>query len=163
MTFEPQILAFCCHYCAYAAADLAGTMRLNYPSNIKIVELPCSGKIDVLYILKAIEGGVDGIMVGGCLEGTCHYQNGNYRAKKRVEYTKKLLSEIGIEPERVEMYNLSSAMGNRFAEIATDMTERIRKLGPNPIKGRRTQVESKQLTFRSEKGKSSDALNQKQI
>lgn len=132
-SFEPRILAYCCKYCAYAAADLAGSMRLNYPGNIKIIQVPCTGRVDVLHLMKAMEDGADGIYVAGCMEGECHFIAGNLRAKRRVAYVKGLLSAIGIEPERVEMYNLSSAMGPRFAEIATEMTERIREIGPSPI------------------------------
>lgn len=131
--FEPKIVAFCCYYCAYSAADLAGSLRLQYPSNIRLVELPCSGKIDVRVILEAFEGGADGVYVAGCLEGDCHFLKGNIRARKRIGYVKKILDEIGIGGERVEMFNLSAAMGPRFAEIAAEMTERIRRLGPSPL------------------------------
>ncbi len=128
--FEPKITAFCCTFCAFSAADLAGSMRLQYPPNVRIVKLPCTGKVDVLYILKAFEDGADGVFVAGCLEGECHYLEGNFRARKRVEYAKMLLEEVGIEGERVEMYNLSSAMGARFAEIVEEMTAKIKELGP---------------------------------
>ena len=132
--FEPEIVAFCCEFCAYGAADLAGSMRLSYPTNIKIVKIPCTGRIDVLTMLKAFEAGADGVMVAGCLEGECHFLEGNLRAKKRVKYLKDLLTELGIEPERAAMYNLSSAMGQRFAIIAREMTDIIRALGPTPVK-----------------------------
>lgn len=131
--FEPQILAFCCKYCAYAAADLAGSMRLNYPTNIKVIQVPCTGRVDIIFLLRAMEEGADGVYVAGCLEGECHFVGGNLRARKRVGYVKKTLTELGIEPERVEMFNLSSAMGPRFAEIAIEMTDRIKKLGPSPV------------------------------
>lgn len=131
--FEPKITAFCCTFCAFSAADLAGSMRLQYPPNVRIVKLPCTGKFDVLYVLKAFEDGADGVFVAGCLEGECHYLNGNLRAKKRITYAKRLLEEVGISGERVEMFNLSSAMGGRFAEIVKEMTARIKELGPcNP-------------------------------
>jgi coenzyme F420-reducing hydrogenase delta subunit len=132
--FEPTIVAFCCHYCSYAAADLAGTMRLQYPSNVRIIRIPCTGKVDILYLLKAFEDGADGVFVAGCEEGSCHFINGNYRAKKKVKYTKKILDQIGLGGERLEMFNLSAAMGVKFADITKEMTERIKKLGPNPIK-----------------------------
>lgn len=132
--FEPVIVGLCCHYCAFAAADLAGSLRLQYPPNIRIVRLPCTGKVDVILILKAFEEGADGVFVAGCLEGNCHFDKGNLYAKRRVYYAKKLLQEVGIEPERVEMFNLSSSEGPRFAEIARMMTERIKRLGPSPIK-----------------------------
>lgn len=128
--FEPKIVAFCCNFCAFAAADLAGAMRLQYPPNVRIIRLPCTGKVDGIHLMKAFEEGADGVFVAGCLEGQCHYLEGNLRAKKRVAYIKKLLAEVRIDPERVEMFNLSSAMGGRFAEIVEEMTERIKQLGP---------------------------------
>ncbi len=133
-TFEPEIIVFACHYCAYAAADLAGSMRLQYPTNIRMVKLPCTGKLEVIHLLRALEAGADGVYAAGCMEGECHYLKGNLWARKRVDYVKQLLPEMGLEPERVEMYNMSSAMGPRFAEVATEFTERIRALGPNPAR-----------------------------
>jgi F420-non-reducing hydrogenase iron-sulfur subunit len=132
--FEPEIIVFACHYCAYAAADLAGSMRLQYPSNIRMIKLPCTGKLEVIHLLKAIEAGADGVYAAGCMEGECHYLKGNLWARKRVDHVKSLLAEVGIEPERVEMYNMSSAMGARFAEVATEFTERIKALGPSPVR-----------------------------
>jgi F420-non-reducing hydrogenase iron-sulfur subunit len=132
--FEPVIVAYCCHYCAYTAADMAGSMRLHYPPNVKIIRVPCSGKVDAIHILKALEKGADGVYVAGCLEGDCHFKNGNTRATQRVNYIKKLLDEIGIGAERVEMFAMSAGMGELFAQTATDFTEKIRKLGPNPAK-----------------------------
>jgi coenzyme F420-reducing hydrogenase delta subunit len=110
-------------------------MRLSYPTNIKIVKVPCTGRVDVLTMLKAFEAGADGVCVAGCLEGECHFLKGNLRARKRVMYLKQLLQELGIEPERAAIYNLSSAQGQRFAQIAQDMTDIIRALGPTPVKG----------------------------
>jgi len=133
-TFETRILAFCCHYCAYAAADLAGSMRLQYPTNVRIIKLPCSGRIDALHLLRSFEDGADGVLVAGCLEGTCHYLEGNYNAKRRVKYVKGLLDQIGLGGDRLEMYTLSSAEGPRWAQIVKEMTERIRTLGPNPLR-----------------------------
>lgn len=132
--FTPEIIVFACHYCAYAAADLAGGMRLQYPPTIRIIKLPCTGKLEVIHILKALEAGADGVYAAGCMEGECHYLKGNLWARKRIGYVKTLLTEMGIEPERVEMYNMSSAMGPRFAEVATEFTERIKGLGPNPLR-----------------------------
>ncbi len=132
-SFEPVIVAFCCHYCAYTAADMAGSQRRCYPANIKIVRVPCSGKVDVIHILTAFRKGADGVYVAGCLDGDCHFKNGNVRAARRVEAVRGLLEEIGIEGERVEMVNMSAGMGDRFAQIATQFTEKIRQLGPNPI------------------------------
>ena len=132
--YEPKVVAFCCHYCSYAAADLAGTMRLQYSPNIRVIKIPCTGKIDAIHILRAFEDGADAVYVAGCLEGNCHFIEGNYRAKKRVYYIKKLLDEIGLGSERLEMFNMSAAMAQNFAEAANEMTERARKLGPNPLK-----------------------------
>ena len=109
-------------------------MRLTYPTNVKVLKVPCTGRVDVIHILKALENGADGVYLAGCLEGECHYLVGNLRAKKRVGYAKQLLEECGIGGERVAMYNLSSAQGQRFAAIALEMTEKIRQLGPNPMK-----------------------------
>jgi coenzyme F420-reducing hydrogenase delta subunit len=109
-------------------------MRLNYPTNVKIVKVPCTGRVDIPLILKAFESGVDGVYLAGCLEGECHFLRGNLRAKKRVQYVKTLLEEVGIGEERVQMYNMSSAQGQRFAEVAREMTEKIRTLGPSPVK-----------------------------
>jgi F420-non-reducing hydrogenase iron-sulfur subunit len=133
-TYEPVIVAFCCHYCAYTAADMAGSMRLNYPSNVKIVRVPCSGKVDTIHMMKALEKGADGVMVAGCLDGDCHFKNGNTKALRRVDFVKKLLEEIGIEPERLAMVAMSAGMGMRFAQIANEFTDQIRKLGPNPVR-----------------------------
>jgi len=133
--FEPRIVAFCCMYCAYTAADMAGSMRLSYPTNVRIVNVPCTGRVDMLHLLKALESGADGVYVAGCLEGGCHFLNGNIKARRRVEAVKKILEEVGLEPERVEMFNMSASMGPRFAEVAREMTERIRKIGPSPVSG----------------------------
>ncbi len=141
MDTSPVIVAFCCHYCAYAAADLAGTMRLQYPGSVRVLRLPCTGKIEVNYLLAAFERGVDGVIVAGCLEGGCHFQEGNLRARRRVERAQQLLKEIGLEPERLEMFNLSSAEGTRFAEIVSEMNQRIAALGPSPLRHSPEQVE----------------------
>jgi F420-non-reducing hydrogenase iron-sulfur subunit len=140
--FEPKITAFCCQYCAYAAADLAGSMRLQYAPNVRIVRLLCTGKVDPIFFLKAFEGGADGVMVAGCMPGNCHFLEGNLRAKKRVTYTKGLLDEIGLDGERLEMFNMSAGEGAKFAAAADEMTERIRKLGPSPLRGADAALES---------------------
>lgn len=133
--FEPEIIAFTCHYCAYAAADLAGIMRLQYPVNVKIIKVPCSGVIDVLHILRAFEQGADGIFVAGCLEGGCHFVEGNLRTKKRIEQTQRILDQVGVGGKRLEMFFMSSAQSTRFVEVAKEMTQRIKELGPSPVKG----------------------------
>ena len=138
---EPVILALCCHYCAYAAADMAGSMRLKYPSSVRVLRFPCTGKIEVNYILAAFERGIDGIMIAGCLEGGCHFLEGNLRARRRMERAKGILDEIGLGGGRLEMFNLSSAEGPRFAEIATEMHQRIVQLGPSPLRRSRADVQ----------------------
>ncbi len=132
--FEPIILAFACHYCAYAAADVAGTLRLAYPGNVKIVKVPCTGKVDVLHLLHALQKGADGVLVAGCLEGDCHFVRGNLLAKKRVAYAQKILADIGIEPERLKMVFMSAGQGEAFARQASEFTAEIRALGPCPVK-----------------------------
>jgi len=109
-------------------------MRLRYPTNIKIIKVPCTGRVAIIHVMKALEEGADGVMVAGCLEGDCHYQSGNLRAKKRVIYVQEVLEKIGMESERVAMYNLSAGDGPRFAEIAREMTEKVKELGPSPIR-----------------------------
>ena len=108
-------------------------MRLEYPANIKIIRVPCTGKVDVMYLLRAIQKGADGAYVVGCLEGACHYNEGNFRARERVNHVRMLLEEIGLEADRVRMYNLSSGEGPTFAAFAREMTENIKELGPNPL------------------------------
>jgi len=109
-------------------------MRLQYPSNIKIVSIPCTGKVDLIHLLRSFEKGADGVYVIGCMEGECRFETGNLRARRRVEQAQRILDSIGIGGERVRMYNLSSSEGPRFAQFANEMTERIREMGPNPIK-----------------------------
>ena len=109
-------------------------MRLQYPSTIRIVRMPCTGKVDLIHLLRAFEKGADGVYVVGCMEGDCRFTTGNLRARKRVEQAQQILDTVGIGGERVQMFNLSAAEAPRFAEIAVEMTEKIKKLGPNPIK-----------------------------
>ncbi len=139
--FEPKIVAFCCHYCAYASADLAGSMRLQYPSGVRIIRTPCTGRLKTEYYMKAFENGADGVLVAGCLEGGCHFIDGNLFAKKRVSATRDILEESGIEKERLRMVNISAAMATNLAEVIREMVDTIKKLGPNPIK-----PESQKLT-----------------
>jgi coenzyme F420-reducing hydrogenase delta subunit len=134
--FVPEITAFCCHYCAYTAGDLAGYLHVNYPATVKTVKFPCTGKVDIQYILNAFEHGADGVYIMACLEGNCHHIHGNLRARRRVEYTKKLLDQIGVGGDRLEIFNTSGYDGMKWARIAGEMTERIKKLGPNPLKRR---------------------------
>lgn len=133
--FEPQVVAFCCRHCAYAAADLAGSSRLSYPAAVKIVELPCTGRVDMLEMLHALEKGADGVLVAGCLPGTCHYINGNTHARMRLDYVSRLLEQIGLEKGRVAMINISAAMGAQFARQAAEFVASLRELGPTPLAG----------------------------
>jgi F420-non-reducing hydrogenase iron-sulfur subunit len=133
-SFEPVIVAFCCHYCAYTAADMAGSLRRCYPPNVRILRVPCSGKVDAIHIMKAFQKGADGVYVAGCLEGDCHFKDGNVKAARRVGYVKRLLDEIGVGGERLEMMTMSAGMGERFAVTASEFTEKIRRLGPSPVK-----------------------------
>jgi F420-non-reducing hydrogenase iron-sulfur subunit len=129
-TFTPNIIAYCCKWCSYAAADLAGNMRIQYPPEIKIVRVPCTGRVDILHLIRTFEYGADGVFISGCLRGDCHYLTGNFKAAKRVEHVKQVLESIGIEPERLEMYYNSAAMGPQFAKTCVDFHARIKALGP---------------------------------
>jgi F420-non-reducing hydrogenase iron-sulfur subunit len=133
-TFEPEITLFTCNYCGYMSIDTAGALRLQYPPNIKLVRLPCTGKTEVRYILEAFEQGADGVYVVGCPLGNCHHVRGNERGQVRVARTKQLLDEIGLGGDRLEMFFLSGGMGATFVRHAEEMTGRIRALGPNPLK-----------------------------
>lgn len=133
-TFEPKILAFCCHYCAYASADLAGSMRLQYPAGIRIIRTPCTGRLETEYYMKALENGADGVFIAGCLEGGCHFIDGNLFAKKRVNSIRTLLAECGIDKERLRMVNVSAAGGPDLVKYIFEMFETVKQLGPNPVK-----------------------------
>lgn len=134
--FEPKIVAFCCWWCAYGAADLAGTSKMHYPPNILIVRVPCSGRVDPLHILAAFENGADGVMVEGCLrDGGCHYIDGNMKAERRVKWLKEMLEAIGLGGDRLEMYFMSAGEPDKFVKAAHEFYERIKKLGPSPLKG----------------------------
>jgi len=132
--WQPQIIAFCCNYCAYAAADLAGSRRMQYSPNIRIVRLPCTGKLELEHILAAFEKGVDGVLVAGCLEGGCHFQEGNLRARRRTDKVRDMLDQIGVGRERLLMVNLSAAMAPTFVQRVGEIVEAVRALGPNPLK-----------------------------
>ena len=132
--FEPKIIAFCCRYCAYTAADLAGSMRLQYSPNIRVVEMPCSGTIEHGVLLNTFEKGVDGVYIAGCNFGDCHFLKGNKRAVKKVAAVKKILDEIGLGGERLEFFHVPASEGTKFAQVANEMTERIRALGPSPLR-----------------------------
>ena len=134
-TFTPQIVAFCCRHCAYSAADLAGGARMSYSPSIKIVEMPCTGRANVVEILHALEKGADGVAVAGCLPGTCHYIKGNTLAKHRIDHVTELLKTIGLEQQRARMINVSAAMGAQFVAEFTNFVDTIKTLGPSPLSG----------------------------
>jgi F420-non-reducing hydrogenase iron-sulfur subunit len=134
MQYTPKVLGFLCQWCSYNGADLAGAMRLQYPPEIRIILVPCTGRIDILHLLQAFEAGADTVFVSGCHEGDCHYMAGNFFARKRVARVKEILQSIGLEPERVEMFHVSASEGPKFAAVATEMTQRAYRLGPNPVK-----------------------------
>ena len=119
---------------------MAGLQRMSYPANVNVIKVPCTGKVDTLHIMRALQKGADGVMVAGCPEGDCHFKNGNLRAAKRVEYVQNLLNDIGIGGERVMMTHMSAGQGNVFASVATEFTDKVRELGPNPIKGQAQQA-----------------------
>jgi F420-non-reducing hydrogenase iron-sulfur subunit len=132
--FEPEITAFYCVYCGYMAADTAGALHIQYPPNVKFVRMPCGGKTDIRYLLEAFEQGADGVYLLACPIGNCHHVRGNERGQARMERAKKILDEIGLGGERLDMFFMSGSQGQAFAMAARTMTERIRKLGPNPLK-----------------------------
>ncbi|MEJ2248178.1 MAG: hydrogenase iron-sulfur subunit [Candidatus Lokiarchaeota archaeon] len=134
MSFEPKILGFLCNWCSYAGADLAGVSRMQYPSNLRVIRVMCSGRVDPEFIFEGFKTGLDGIIVMGCHPGDCHYLEGNYEAMMKFDMTKKFLKYVNLD-DRVRLEWVSASEGNRFAEVITDFTENIRKLGPSPING----------------------------
>ncbi len=132
--FEPKIIGFTCNWCTYAGADLAGTSKIQYPTNIRIIRVMCTGRIEPEFLLDALKLGADGILIGGCHPGDCHYQEGNYKTELRVRLVKSLLTSLGIEPERVRLEWISASEGQKFAETVQSFVDEIRELGPNPLK-----------------------------
>jgi len=133
-TFEPEITAFYCIYCGYMAADAAGALQVQYPANVKFVRLPCTGKTDIRYVLEAFEQGADGVYVVACPIGNCHHVRGNERGRARLKRAKEILEEVGIDGGRLGMFFISGSQAGAFAAAAHTMTERVRRLGPNPLK-----------------------------
>ncbi len=130
MTFEPKIVGFLCNWCTYTGADLAGTARLKYPPNVRVIRVMCSGRVDPTFVLKALQSGADGVLICGCHPGDCHYQEGNYKALRRYLLLKRLIKQFGIEPERVRLEWVSASEGERYTEVVKEFTEQIRQLGP---------------------------------
>jgi F420-non-reducing hydrogenase iron-sulfur subunit len=133
--FEPRIVAFLCNWCTYTAADLAGTSRIQYPPNVRVIRLMCSGQLDPIYVAKALLEGADGVLIGGCHPGDCHYQSGNYKARRRYAIIQEVLEGLGIESERVWLRWISASEGQYFANTVTDMVAAIREIGPSPFRG----------------------------
>jgi len=135
--FEPKIVGFLCNWCSYAGADLAGVSRIQYPPNIRIIRVMCSGSIDPAFILEAFKDGADGVLVAGChLPSDCHYISGNFKALRRITLLKKVLQDFGIEPERLRLEWISASEGDKFAAVVRDMVEEIKKLGPNTLRNK---------------------------
>ena len=128
--FEPRIVAFFCNWCTYTAADLAGTARMTHAPNARVVRLMCSGRLDPQFVLSALRWGADGVLIGGCHPGDCHYQEGNYKALRRVEVLKRLLAQFGIEPERFRLEWISASEGDKVKAVVNEMVEQVRALGP---------------------------------
>lgn len=128
--WEPKIVAFLCNWCSYAGADLAGTSRIQYPASIRVIRVPCSGRIDPLFILASLQKGADGVLVSGCHPGECHYLTGNYSARRKFALLKNLLEHMGLEEGRVQFSWVSASEGLRFAKVVEEVTARVRVLGP---------------------------------
>ena len=133
--FEPRIIAFLCNWCTYTGADLAGTSRIQYPPNIRIIRLMCSGGLDPVYVAKALLEGADGVLIGGCHPGDCHYQSGNFKARRRVAILQTILDQMGFDSERVWLRWISASEGQYFADTVSDMVATLKDKGPNPLKG----------------------------
>jgi len=132
--FEPKIVGFLCNWCSYAGADLAGVSRFQYPPNLRIIRVMCSGRVHPSYVLEAFREGADGVLVAGCHTPTdCHYISGNFKAERRVAVLRSLMAQLGLEPERLRLEWISAAEGDKFARTIRDMTEQLRKLGPSPV------------------------------
>ena len=136
--FEPNIVAFLCNWCSYAGADLAGTSRMKYPENVKVIRVMCSGRVNPMFVINALQQGADGVLIAGCHPGDCHYAQGNYFARRRITVLKKLLEYIGIEPERVQVAWVSAAEGQKFADVVKEVTDNVKKVGPQHHIRRRT-------------------------
>ena len=132
--FEPRIVAFLCNWCAYTGADLAGTSRMQYPPNVRAIRMMCSGGVDPIYVIKALLEGADGVLIGGCHPGDCHYQSGNLKARRRVAILQSILEELGLDPERVWLRWISASEGKLFADTIGEMVQVLKEKGPNPMR-----------------------------
>jgi F420-non-reducing hydrogenase iron-sulfur subunit len=134
MSFEPKIVGFLCNWCSYAGADMAGTSRIKYAPNVRIIRVMCSGRVDPTFVLKAFEQGADGVLVCGCHPGDCHYSEGNYKTQRRIPLLKKVLEQLGIEPQRLRLAWVSAAEAQQFAEVVNEIAAEIKELGPLHLK-----------------------------
>lgn len=134
--FQPKIVAFACNWCSYAGADLAGVSRIQYPPTTRVIRVMCSGRVSPLFILEALRGGADGVLVTGCHLGDCHYISGNEKALQNIEMARALIALLGIEPERLRLEWISAAEGARFAEVVREFTEQVRALGANALQNK---------------------------
>jgi len=140
--FEPKIIGFLCNWCSYAGADLAGVSRIQYPPNIRIIRVMCSGRIDPAFVLEAFKDGADGVLVAGChLPSDCHYISGNFKAMRRVNLLKRVLKDFGIEPERLRLEWVSASEGDKWASVVKSMVEDLKKLGPSQVLAMEAKVE----------------------
>ena len=131
--FEPKIAAFLCNWCSYAGADLAGTSRIKYPENVLPIRVMCSGRVEPEFVLEALKRGADGVLISGCHPGDCHYQTGNYKARRRVHLLKKMLEQFSIDPRRVRLEFVSASEGQKFASVVTEFVDELKKIGPSPL------------------------------
>ncbi|UCF07998.1 MAG: hydrogenase iron-sulfur subunit [Thermoplasmata archaeon] len=145
--FEPKIIGFLCNWCSYAGADLAGVSRFQYPPNIRIVRVMCSGRVDPLFVIEMFLQGADGVFIGGCHPGDCHYMEGNYHTEKRVSMLRKILAQSGLEPVRLGLEWIAASEGERFANTMKQFTEQIKALGPNPVSGDKPDMKTMEALY----------------
>jgi F420-non-reducing hydrogenase iron-sulfur subunit len=139
--FEPRIIGFLCNWCSYAGADLAGVSRIQYPPNVRIIRVMCSGRIDPAFVFEAFKDGADGVLVAGChLPSDCHYISGNFKAMRRINLLRRVLKDFGIKPQRLRLEWISASEGDKFAAVVRNMVEDLKKLGPSPVKAMEMEI-----------------------
>ncbi len=143
MSYEPKIVGFLCNWCSYTGADLAGTSRMKYMPNVRVVRIMCSGRLDPTFVLKAFKEGADAVLVAGCHPGDCHYQNGNMKTLRRIPLLKRTLSQLGIEPERLKLEWVSASEGERYQTVVNEFVEQVRALGPLNLEARQIEKAAK--------------------
>ncbi|TXT60362.1 MAG: F420-non-reducing hydrogenase iron-sulfur subunit D [Promethearchaeota archaeon] len=141
--FDPHILVFCCNWCSYAGADLAGVSRFQYPPNIRIVRVMCSGRVQPSFVLEAFKNGIDGVLITGCHIGDCHYISGNEYTRDRMAHVESLIKKLGFEEDRFKLHWISASEGKQFSELITEFTNNIKELGPSPIPKKLGKIEFK--------------------